>query len=108
MVTAVITLNIGLALLCLWAAWQLWRLGQTLRQLRWMLGDVARNTEAGLRGATDALVAGQQSTQRLRWRYRHANQQLRQLQRLLVWASWAEGWLRRSGPGDRTHSHRNH
>lgn len=93
MITAVIVTNCLLALACLVLAWRLWHLRHSLRQLRWMMGDVARNTEAALRGSTDALITGQQSTQRLQRRYRHLRTQLNQLQRLLIVASWGQGLL---------------
>lgn len=89
----VIGFNCCLALLCLGVAWRLWQLRQSLRQLCGMLGDVAHNTESALKGQRDALVAGQQSTMRLRWRYRRANRQLQQLQQVLRLASWLRGWV---------------
>ena len=93
MITAVIVTNCLLALACIVFAWRLWNLRHSLRQLRWMMSDVAHNTEASLQGATDAIIAGQQSTQRLQWRYRHTRNQLAQLQRLLIVASWGQGLL---------------
>lgn len=93
MITAVIILNCLLALTCLGLAWHLWQLRHSLRQLRWMMGDVAQNTEAALQGATDAMISGQQSTQRLQWRYRHIREQLDQLQRLLIVVSWGQNLL---------------
>jgi len=93
MLTAVIVINCLLALACLGFAWRLWRLRHSLRQLRWMMGDLTQNTEAVLQGMTEAIVSGQQSTQRLQWRYRHVRQQLVQLQRLLVVASWGQSLL---------------
>ncbi len=93
MITAVIVLNCLLALTCLGFAWRLWKLRHSLRQLRWMMGDVAHNTEAALQGATDAMISGQQSTQRLQWRYRNMQAQLDQLKRLLIVASWGQGLL---------------
>lgn len=93
MITAVIVINCLLALTCLGFAWRLWRLRHSLRLLRWMLGDLTNDTEAALQGATDAIISGQQSTQRLQWRYRHMRDQLGQLQRLLIVASWSQGLL---------------
>ncbi len=93
MITAVIVINCLVALACLGVAWRLWRLRHHLRLLRWMMGDLTQHTEAALQGATDALIAGQQSTQRLQWRYRHVHRQFGQLQRLLVVASWGQGLL---------------
>lgn len=93
MITAVIVINCLLALTCLGFAWRLWRLRHSLRLLRWMLGDLTHDTEAALQGATDAIISGQQSTQRLQWRYRHMRDQLGQLQRLLIVASWGQGLL---------------
>lgn len=96
MITVVIIINCVLALTCIAVALRLWKLRNNLRQLRWMMGDVAHNTEAALQGAADALIAGQQSTQRLHWRYRHIRHQLDQLQRLLIVASWGQSlWLKR-------------
>lgn len=93
MITAVIITNCLLALICLGLAWRLWQLRHSLRQLRWMLGDVTHNVEASLQGATEAIVSGQQSTQRLQWRYRHMGEQLEQLRRLLIVASWGQSLL---------------
>lgn len=101
LVTAVVSFNCLLALLCLGLAWRLWRLGQTLRQLRWMLGDLTQQTAAALGGTRDALVAGQQGAMRLHWRYRRVNQQLQQLRQVLLLVSWVQGWVWRSGKGDR-------
>lgn len=98
LVTAVVSFNCLLALLCLGTAWRLWRLGQTLRQLRWMLGDLAQQTEAALGGTRDALVAGQQGAMRLQWRYRRVNRQLQQLRQVLLLAGWLQGWARRRSP----------
>jgi len=93
MLTAVIVINCLLALACLGFAWRLWRLRHNLRQLRWIMGDLTHNAEAALQGMTEAIVSGQQSAQRLQWRYRHVRRQLVQLQRLLVVASWGQGLL---------------
>lgn len=93
MITAVIVINCLLALICLGLAFRLWRLRHSLRQLRWMMGDVTHNTEAALQGTTAAIISGQQSTQRLQWRYRHVREQLGQLQRLLIVASWGQSLL---------------
>jgi hypothetical protein len=98
MVTLVILTNCLLALACLALAGRLWQLRRSLQQLRWMMGDVAHNTEAALQGATEALVAGQQSTQRLQWRYRKMQHQLVQLQQLLLLASWTQRLLLRRIP----------
>lgn len=93
MITVVIVINCLLASICLGFAWRLWRLGNDLRLLRWMMGDLTRSTEAALQGATEALISGQQGTQRLQWRYRHMHQQLRQLKQVLVLASWGQTLL---------------
>lgn len=93
MITAVIVINCLLALTCLGLAWRLWELRHSLRQLRWMMGDLAQDTEAALQGATEAMISGQQSTQRLQWRYRHMRDQLGQLQRLLIVVNWGQSLL---------------
>jgi hypothetical protein len=98
MIIFAILSNCLLALACLVLAWRLWQLRRSLQQLRWMLGDVAHNTEAALQGATEAMVSGQQSTQRLQWRYRKMQHQLTQLQRLLILASWTQRLLLRHIP----------
>lgn len=98
MMTFAILSNCILALACLVLAGRLWQLRRSLQQLRWMIGDVAHHTEAALQGATEALVAGQQSTQRLQWRYRKMQHQLTQLQQLLILASWVQRLLQRRIP----------
>lgn len=84
MVTVVLVLNGLLALLCLSAAWQVWRWRSTLAHVADALTAAERTTHRVLQGAPQAIATGQLGSAQLRQHYRLLALQLRQVQQILA------------------------
>lgn len=84
MVTVVLVLNGLLTLLCLYAAWQVWRWRSILANAADALTAAERVTHRVLRGAPQAIVTGQVGTTQLRQQYRILMLQLQQIQQILA------------------------
>lgn len=96
MLTLVLIVNGCLALLCLMAAWQLWKLRRRIRRAANTLIAVERRTDAILRGAPNFILQGQKGSQALQVRYQRLEQQLQQVQKVLGLLRLGQGiWLRR-------------
>ncbi len=84
MVTVVIGINLLIAVLCLYAAWQVWKLQKILARAADALTTAERCTYAVLAGAPNAIARGQVSTNRLRQQYRNLELQLLKAQQILA------------------------
>lgn len=84
MVTTVLILNGLIALLCLYAAWQVCRLRSTLSAIADSLTAAERATHRVLHGAPQAITTGQLGTAQLRQHYRLLTLQLQQVQQVLA------------------------
>jgi hypothetical protein len=84
MVTIVLIVNTLIALLCLYVAWQVWKLRLILANVADTLIAVERNTYAVLHGAPNAIIQGQRGTRQLRKQYRQLQTQLSQAERVLA------------------------
>lgn len=84
MVTVVLVLNGLLALLCLSAAWQVWRWRSTLAHVADALTAAERTTHRVLQDAPQAIATGQLGSSQLRQQYRLLALQLRQVQQILA------------------------
>jgi hypothetical protein len=83
MMTIVLILNGLIALLCLYAAWQLCRLRSVLANVADALMIAERNTHRVLYNAPEMIEVGHLGTFQLRQRYRLLILQLQQLQQVL-------------------------
>ena len=84
MVTVVIGINLLIAALCLYAAWQVWKLQKILARAADALTIAERRTYAVLAGAPKAIAQGQVGTNRLREQYHHLELQLLKAQKILA------------------------
>jgi hypothetical protein len=97
MVTVVVILNLLIALLCLFAAWQIWRLRRILAKVADTLTVAERKTHVVLYGAPDAITRGQMGIYQLRRTYQQLQPQLQRLQQVLGLLSLGQRvWLKRS------------
>ena len=84
MVTVVIGINLLITVLCLYAAWQVWKLQKILARAADALTTAERCTHAVLAGAPTAIARGQVSTNRLRQQYHQVELQLLKAQQILA------------------------
>jgi len=82
MLIAVLIVNLLLAMLCWWAIWQIWRMRQTIADLREML-DWAESQTERLPNLSATLMHQQQSLQVLRHHYQQMLLSFRQGQQIL-------------------------
>ncbi|HEY9643041.1 MAG TPA: hypothetical protein V6C57_21305 [Coleofasciculaceae cyanobacterium] len=84
MVTVVVVINLLIALLCLYAAYKVWRMSRTLAKVADTLTLAERRTYAVLSGAPRAIIRKQVGTSQLRQRYRQLELQLQKAQQVLA------------------------
>jgi hypothetical protein len=84
MVIVVIGINLLIAILCLYAARQVWQLRQILSRAADALTMAERNTHAVLAGAPAAIAQRQGGTHQLRQQYRRLELQLLNAQKILA------------------------
>lgn len=97
MLTVVLVLNALIALLCLYVAWQVWKLRRVLASVADTLISVERSTYAVLHGAPIAIAKGKQGTHKLRQQYRQLESQLQRAEQVLGLLSLGQrAWQRRS------------
>lgn len=97
MVLVVVIFNLLIALVCLYAAWQMWRLRRFLAQVADTLTAAERRTHAVLHGAPNAIVTGQMGIYQLRRSYQQLQPQIQQLQQITGLLSLGRRfWLGRS------------
>ncbi|MBD3880833.1 hypothetical protein IFO70_03595 [Phormidium tenue FACHB-886] len=106
MVTVVIGINLLIAVFCLYAAWQVWKLQKILARAADALTVAERSTYAVLAGAPAAIASGQAGTNNLRQQYRRLELQLLKAQKILaltglsrfVWQWYTRRSLSRTRP----------
>ena len=86
MITLVIVINIGIALLCAYVAWQVWQLRNTLAEVADAVLEWEHNTHVALDPAATpgANLQGQQGIAQTRPSYGQLQRQVQQLQRLMA------------------------
>ncbi|MBD1912630.1 MULTISPECIES: hypothetical protein [unclassified Leptolyngbya] len=104
MLTIVVLANIVLSLLCLYAAWRIWRFSQVLSHAANVLSNAEQNTHQVLYGAPEAIFQGQLGVAQLRQRYQQLIPQLQQVRQALTVVNlgltlWRGGlpWQRETG-----------
>ncbi len=93
----VIALNLLISLLCLFVAFRVWRLRQTLSRVADALVKAERKTHAILHKAPHSIIKGQRGTSTLQRRYRSLMNQVRQVQQILAIVSLVLGVGHRGG-----------
>lgn len=85
MITLIIVINIGIALLCGYMAWQIWQVRNTLAEVADAVLEWEHNTHAGLDPTVTPanILQGQQGIAQTRQSYAQLQQQVQQLQRLM-------------------------
>jgi uncharacterized protein YoxC len=68
MVTIVLVLNVGLAVLCLVVAWQVYRISKILRKIAMTLTAIEKSTHGVLYRAPETIMKGQVGAEILRQR----------------------------------------
>lgn len=104
MVTAIVSINILIALLGFYMAWRVWQMGQALTQVANRLGQWEQQTQQALQAdQTPVLILrGRQNTAQLRQQYAHLQSQLQKI-RQVVYLVGLVPWLTRSlRPGIRS------
>lgn len=97
MLTVVLVLNVLIALLCLYVAWQVWKLQRVLAKVADTLISVERRTYAVLHGAPEAIASGKRNTRKLRQQYRELETQLQRATQVLGLLSLGQrAWQMRS------------
>jgi hypothetical protein len=98
MVTVVVTLNISLALICLYVAWQVWKLGRVLAKVADTLSIAERHTHRVLIKAPNAIRKGQIGVYQLRQELQYLEQRVAIAQQSLGLLSVVMAVLRRRQP----------
>ncbi len=83
MLTFVLAFNCLLAILCLAAAWQIWKLRRSLAHVADVLTAAEQKTHRVLQNAPDSIRRGQVSIYELRQQIQQLEPQLQQLQRVV-------------------------
>jgi len=97
MLTVVLVFNLLVALICLYAALQVWRLRLSLAKVTDTLESIERSTHEVLDGAPEAIVKGQMGVYQLRQKYQQIGPQLQQVQKALALLSVGQFvWQQRS------------
>ncbi|MBO1346300.1 MAG: hypothetical protein EBE86_002345 [Hormoscilla sp. GUM202] len=87
----VIALNLLISLLCLFVAFRVWRLRQTLSRVADALISAELETHAILHPAPHSIIKGQRGTSALRRQYRSLMNQVKQVQQILAIVSLVLG-----------------
>jgi hypothetical protein len=104
MVTTIVVVNLFIALLCLYAARKIWRVGKILASVADTLTVAERNTHAVLGNAPEQIIRGQLTMHQLRQQYQRLESQLQRAQQVLALtglSQWVWLWYTRrrsSGP----------
>jgi len=116
MVIVVLILNGLIALLCLYAAWQICRWRSILARAADALTAAERSTHRVLHHAPQAIATGQIGTSQLRQQYRVLSLQLQQVQQILsllglgqlVWQQYRRNFHRPKSSTSRSHYRRDY
>lgn len=104
MVVVVVICNLLIAGVCLYVAWQVWKLRKALAAAADALVIAERSTYAVLHGSPEFVLRGQGGTHHLRQQYRQLELQIRKVEQILsllgvgqiVWQWYARSMARRS------------
>lgn len=97
MLTVVLVINGLITLLCLFIAWQVWKISRVLGQVADTLIEVEQNTYNVLNPAPKVIMQGQKGMQQLRRQYRQLEPQLQKVERALALLGMGQLlWNRRS------------
>jgi hypothetical protein len=83
MVFVVCLFNLAIALLCLYFTWQVWQWRRALAQATDVLVNCEISTHETLKGAPEAIRAGQQGTRQLRQQIQNLRPQIQQVNQVL-------------------------
>ncbi len=83
MVITVCVINVVLAAIAFYAAWQIWQLRQTLSNVADVLLDAERSTHEVLCDAPEAIAIGQVGTYQLREKCKQLDGQLRKVRQII-------------------------
>jgi hypothetical protein len=84
MLTAVLIINISIALFGFYLAWHLWRFRQILARVAQILFEVERSTDRVLHSAPREILSGQLGTRQLGYRYQLLEFYLQRVRTILV------------------------
>ncbi|HEY9818685.1 MAG TPA: hypothetical protein V6D20_23195 [Candidatus Obscuribacterales bacterium] len=102
MVTTVLILNVLIAIVCWYVAWQVWSLRRTLANVADALLSAEQSTYDVLHGAPEAIITAQKGTHQLRQSYERLNQQVARLQQILSLVAVGQlAWRRLRYPSSR-------
>ncbi len=97
MLTLVLAINLGLAILCLGVAWQVWRLKRALGQVADTLIEVEQTAHPVLYGAPQTITDSYQRVEEVCDRIRQVEPQLRRARQTIRLVAWQHQlWRRRS------------
>lgn len=88
MLTIVLTINLMLAALCLWVAWQVWRLKRSLGRVADTLIDVEQTAHPLLYGAPQHIAERYQHVEEVCDRIRTIEPQLRRARQAIRVIAW--------------------
>lgn len=95
MVLVVCLFNVAIALICLYFTWQVWQWRRALAQATEVLVNCEISTHETLKGAPEAILAGQLGTRQLRQQLKTLKPQLRQVNQILSILGAGQAFLRR-------------
>lgn len=94
MLTSILVLNLLLAMLGFYLAWQIWQWRQVLENAADVLFEAERATHEMLHEAPDSILAGQIGARQLRQSHRQLESQLRKVQKVLGFVAWISRFMR--------------
>jgi monoamine oxidase len=96
MLHLIVTLNLLLAVFCLYVAGRIWQFRRALAQATEALTIAERNTHNVLCGAPEAIIRGQIGTRQLRQSYQQLQPQLARAKQAFALVSFSQSvWQRR-------------
>lgn len=91
MITLVVILNLFIAVIFLFAAWQVWKLRKTVAKVADTLVSVERSAHAILNGAPDAILKGQGGAYQARQKYQQLEPQMQRVQQVMSLLKLGQG-----------------
>jgi len=106
MVLVVCIFNLAIALLCLHFTWQVWQWRRALAQAADVLVNCEISTHETLKGAPEAIRAGQQGTHQLRQQIQSLQPQIQQVNQILSIMGTGLAFVRQRRLAQRTSARR--